>query len=88
MLRLRIVLWALVAVVSAGLLFTYVTRPEIEQNAATAYGAPFNATLVSTDTERPVTRDDILGRPHAMFFGFTHCPDVCPTTLYETSQWF
>ena len=34
-----------------------------------------------------ITRDDMLGRPHAIFFGFTNCPDVCPTTLYEASQW-
>ena len=25
--------------------------------------------------------------PSAVFFGFTHCPDVCPTTLMETAGW-
>jgi protein SCO1/2 len=29
---------------------------------------------------------DFLGRPTALFFGFTHCPEVCPTTLYSLSQ--
>src|SRR5690606_7695814 len=27
------------------------------------------------------------GAPSAVFFGFTHCPEVCPTTLYELSVW-
>jgi protein SCO1 len=27
----------------------------------------------------------VKGRPFAVFFGFTHCPDVCPTTLQELS---
>ncbi len=35
----------------------------------------------------PITQEDLKGRPHVMFFGFTHCPDVCPTTLYEAGQW-
>jgi len=30
---------------------------------------------------RPVSERDILGRPAAVFFGFTYCPEVCPTTL-------
>jgi protein SCO1 len=30
---------------------------------------------------RPVTQADLIGKPTALFFGFTHCPDVCPTTL-------
>ena len=34
-----------------------------------------------------ITEKDLLGRPHVMFFGFTHCPDVCPTTLYEGTLW-
>lgn len=34
------------------------------------------------DTQgRPFTRSSLLGAPHLVFFGFTHCPDVCPATL-------
>ena len=29
---------------------------------------------------------DLVGHPYAVFFGFTHCPEVCPTTLYEMSE--
>lgn len=36
------------------------------------------------DTEgRPVSQSDLLGRPSAVFFGFTYCPEICPTTLGE-----
>jgi protein SCO1/2 len=35
---------------------------------------------------RTVTNRDFLGRPALVFFGFTHCPDVCPTTLFELTQ--
>jgi protein SCO1/2 len=28
----------------------------------------------------------LKGKPYAIFFGFTHCPDVCPTTLFEMSE--
>ena len=47
-------------------------------------GGPFSA--VGSDGKL-ITHADLKGRPHALFFGFTHCPDVCPTTLYEGSQW-
>ena len=47
-------------------------------------GGPFSA--VNSEGV-PITHADLKGRPHVMFFGFTHCPDVCPTTLYEGSQW-
>jgi protein SCO1/2 len=33
-----------------------------------------------------VTERDFLGAPHLVFFGFTHCPDVCPTTLFQLSE--
>lgn len=35
----------------------------------------------------PITADTFQGHPSAVFFGFTHCPEVCPTTLYEMSMW-
>ncbi len=31
----------------------------------------------------PFTRADLTGAPALVFFGFTHCPDVCPTTLVK-----
>ncbi len=31
----------------------------------------------------PATRAALLGHPNLLFFGFTHCPDVCPTTLIK-----
>ncbi|MCJ2072371.1 SCO family protein [Methylobacterium sp. J-030] len=34
---------------------------------------------------RPVSQADLLGKPTALFFGFTHCPEVCPTTLATLS---
>lgn len=52
--------------------------------AAVKVGGDFS--LVDTNGTR-VTEADFLGKPRAMFFGFTHCPDVCPTTLYEASGW-
>jgi protein SCO1/2 len=33
-----------------------------------------------------VSDADIKGKPFLVFFGFTHCPDICPTTLFEISQ--
>lgn len=43
-------------------------------------GGPFQ--LVGTEGQT-VSEKDLLGKPSAVFFGFTYCPDVCPTTLFE-----
>lgn len=46
---------------------------------------PLTAALVPfalvDQNNTPVDRDDLLGRPAVVFFGFTYCPEVCPTTL-------
>jgi protein SCO1 len=47
-------------------------------------GGPF--TLVD-DTGATVTEKKLAGRPYATYFGYTFCPDVCPTTLLDLSRW-
>ena len=51
--------------------------------APAAIGGPFQLTDQSGAT---VTEKDLQGRPTLIFFGFTHCPDVCPTSLFEISE--
>jgi protein SCO1/2 len=48
-----------------------------------AIGGPFR--LIDQDG-RTVTDEDFKGRPFLVFFGFTHCPEICPTTLFEISE--
>jgi protein SCO1 len=48
-------------------------------NNVTKIGGPFE--LVSQEN-KPFTRNDLLGHPHVIYFGFTLCPDLCPTTLF------
>ena len=55
-----------------------------KQNAGEPYGAPF--TLVD-QRGAPITEPAFRGQPSAVFFGFTHCPEVCPTTLFELDGW-
>ncbi len=40
-----------------------------------------------TATGAPFDQSNMVGRPSAVFFGFTHCPDVCPTTLGDIALW-
>jgi protein SCO1/2 len=50
-------------------------------------GADYGNTLELTDhTGRPRRLEDFRGKAVLVFFGFTHCPDVCPTTLADISQ--
>lgn len=46
-------------------------------------GGPFD--LVDQTGAR-ISDRDLSGQPFAVFFGFTHCPEVCPTTLWEMSE--
>jgi protein SCO1/2 len=47
-------------------------------------GANFAQTLRLTDhTGKPRTLEDFKGKVVALFFGYTHCPDVCPTTMHD-----
>ena len=51
--------------------------------APAAIGGPFQLT---DQAGQAVTEKSMQGHPTLIFFGFTHCPDVCPTTLFEISE--
>ncbi|UZO94568.1 SCO1/SenC family protein (plasmid) [Roseomonas mucosa] len=75
------VLGFLVLATSAGWLVTdgpLADREVASGPASLPIGGPFSLT---DHRGRTVTEADFRGRPMAVFFGFTHCPDVCPTTL-------
>lgn len=80
---IRNLLWILVAIVLVvGGAFIISDRdPPAARSTDTVQaglGGPF--TLVGSDGQ-PFASSRLNGKPHAIFFGFTHCPDVCPTTL-------
>ena len=51
--------------------------------AAPAVGGPFKLTDQNGKT---ITDQDLKGHPSLVFFGFTHCPEICPTALADISQ--
>lgn len=53
------------------------------RSVASAIGGPFK--LVDQNGHQ-ITDVDLKGRPFLVFFGYTHCPDVCPTTLFDVSE--
>jgi protein SCO1 len=63
------------------------------RNVATvaSAGSPFQSSIggpfqLVDQNGQAITDRDLLGHPFLVFFGFTHCPDVCPTTLFEVSE--
>jgi protein SCO1 len=52
-------------------------------NSPALIGGPFS---LADQNGKIVTEQNLKGRPSLIFFGFTHCPDVCPTTLFEMSE--
>ena len=83
--EVRLLLWVLVvlAVVGIGALLLVqrvtVHPPQAVAPAAqSSFGGPF--TLVGADG-KPFSSAKLLGKPYLMYFGFTRCGDVCPTTL-------
>ena len=78
----RIILWVLVAIVAIGATGLYLFRPPARPLGVT--GQSFE--LASTEGGT-FTQDSLKGTPSLIFFGYTFCPDVCPTTLAETTAW-
>lgn len=82
---IRYALWATVLVLLVALGAVYYLRQtgEAPLAANAIKGGPFN--LVDQHGNA-VTEASLKGHPSAMFFGYTFCPDICPTTLYEMTE--
>ena len=81
--QIRLLLWALVALALLGaaalLLPRRANQPDQGTSATTSkFGGPF--TLTGGDG-KPFSSSQLQGKPYAIYFGFTRCGDVCPTTL-------
>jgi protein SCO1/2 len=80
LLPLSLVLTGLVALAVTAYLVTPKSQP-----LSSTIGGPF---ILTEQDGRTVTDAAFKGEPVLVFFGYTHCPDVCPTFLFEISQIF
>jgi protein SCO1/2 len=80
--RFRMILWILVAVAAIGATVLFVFRPPSAPLAVTGTAFSLQSTAGGTFTEK-----SLAGTPSLVFFGYTNCPDVCPTTLAESVAW-
>jgi protein SCO1 len=78
-------LLAIFAAFSAGLVLclSVVVFVSGRGGGTAAIGGPFSLT---DQNGQPFSDKDLKGKSFLVFFGFTHCPDVCPTTLFEISE--
>jgi len=83
LLMVGICLVGLVLSASVFLLVYQRTMPPAGGPGVATIGGPFRLT---NQDGRTVTDEDFKGKPFLVFFGFTHCPEICPTTLFEMSE--
>ena len=83
--HIRYLLWALVALAGVGMAVLLIRQRSAPAPAeqAVAIGGPFSLT---DSNGLPFSSAQLAGKPFAIFFGFTHCPDVCPTTLARLAR--
>lgn len=83
--RVRLLLWLLIALALIGLAVLLLVRRVPENvpqghvvSGPPSFGGPF--TLVGANG-KPFSSQALEGKPYALYFGYTRCGDVCPTTL-------
>lgn len=86
--RIRWALWGLVVLAVLVVAWIQVIGPRLSAlpDAGTANLGRGDYRLAATDGSA-FTQDSLKGAPSAVFFGFTNCPDVCPTTLGDIAGW-
>ena len=84
MATVRRILWVFVALaaVAAVVIAIYTAPKRADDDVFTAAGANIGGPFALTSSDgKTVTDKSFAGKPFAIFFGFTRCPEVCPTTL-------
>ena len=76
----RYAIYAVAAALVAAALAAYLTP---SRSGQPLIGGPFT---LQTGAGATLTDKDLLGHPFLVYFGYTHCPDVCPTTLAQISD--
>ena len=83
--KMKLALGGLLALNAVLIAWVIGVAPALEARAKGEIGRGDYA-LQSTDGT-PFTAASLVGAPSAVFFGFTYCPDVCPTTIGEVMAW-
>ena len=73
---------AFFAMIFAVLLIEFIPT-QSDATSAIQFGAPFK--LVAAREGKILDSKDLIGSPYGLFFGYTHCPEVCPTTISDMS---
>lgn len=81
----RVVLgaFAFFALLGLGMFVIFTANLRSDANERTGFGGPF---VLTASDRRVVTDRTFRGRYMLVYFGYTHCPDICPTTLMTLSQ--
>lgn len=83
----RLLAFLAIAFIGIGLLsgafFFLADNEHAGSGGSSAVGGPF--TLTDMDG-KPFSSESLKGKPYLVFFGFTYCPEVCPTTLFDLTQ--
>lgn len=78
--------WIACAAASAVIVLPILQAPPRARDAIAAPRKVAPAFRLTSSTGEAVDDRSMLGRPYAMFFGFTRCPEACPTTLLELTR--
>jgi protein SCO1/2 len=87
--RIRVVLWIacaipLLALGAVGILELTQKTGSVGALQASGIGGPFK---LAASTGGSFSTDELKGKPFLVFFGFTRCPEICPTTISDISTW-
>jgi protein SCO1/2 len=81
--RVRLALWTAVVLAAIGATLLFLLAPP--QRGGGIGGGSY---ALLDQRGNAVNQTVLEGHPSLLFFGYTHCPDVCPTTMGEMAGWF